>query len=264
MKRALSAVSLAAAAALLYACTDTTGPTAEELADHELATTISATSVDPNAETAGGHTATDPKSTATMTCTYDATSQWTTCTSTQNGMTISRQVQFLTATGATQQKPDANTVSMKSKTSITGTIVRTGTSFIDSTKVNRTSDETVTGLGPSSTSRVVNGTASGTEDSKVIDSSRGTMTMQRVYADTTNALTFTSPPDMTKPWPVSGSIIRSMTATGKLNDGPSKTYSSRIEQTFAAGGLMTIKTTVNGVTHTCTVQLGGTAKPTCS
>lgn len=256
MNRTLKAVSLAALSATLFACSDATPPISQAQADETLATLISGATVDPNAVTEGGHTATTPK----VSCTYDATTKWTTCgPTTQNGMTVTRQVQFLDGKGNAQQRPDTATRSMKSKTTVTGTITMKN----GSTKVNRTSEETVTGLGPASTQRVVNGTASGTEDSKVTDT-RGTMTMSRQYADTTKNLTFSSSMTPLSPWPTAGSVVRQMKSTAKLNDGTPKDYASREERTYEAGGKVTIKTTINGQTRTCVVVMGTTAKPTCS
>src|SRR5262245_23934723 len=109
---ALAAVSFA-----LVSCSDATNTTPQEQIDESLATTLAGVGVDPNAETAGGHTATAPA----ITCSYDAATKWSTCTSTQNGLTITRQMQFLNASGA-QQRPDSTTTSMKAKTAVTGTI----------------------------------------------------------------------------------------------------------------------------------------------
>ena len=131
------------------------------------------------------------------------------------------------------------------------------------TTINRTSNEMVTGLGPSSTQRVVNGTATGTEDSDGTDS-RGTMAVQRTYTDSTIAMTFAAAFNPASPWPISGKIVRNVTATATFNAGTPKNYTSREEKTFEAGGKVTMKLTINGQTRTCVGQLGSTTPPVCT
>jgi len=261
MRYSASAV-LAALSFALVSCTDANTPITQEQADEALATSLSGVGVDPNAETAGGHTATPPS----VTCTWDASTNWTTCASTQNGLTVTRQMQFLTGAGTPQQRPDSNTRTMNSKTAIAGTISITSQMTggpTGTTTVNRVSTESVTGLGPSSTQRVVNGTATGTEDSQGTDS-RGTMSVKRTYTDTTKDMTLTSPPNPTAPYPVSGTVIRNVTAKVAINDGAAKDYTSREVQTFEAGGKLTVTTTMNGKTRTCVIQLGTKTAPVCT
>src|SRR5204862_445784 len=143
---------------------------------------------------------------------------------TQNGLTITRQMQFLNGAGTPQQHPDSNTRSMNANTTVTGTV--TITSQVaggpnGTTSVNRVSSETVTGLGPASTQRVVNGTATGAEDSDGSDW-RGTLSIKRTYADTTKDMTLASPPNQAAPFPVSGTIIRNVKAKVAVNGGAEK------------------------------------------
>jgi hypothetical protein len=263
MRRTLAAVSIAALT-VVYACSDATTPNTQ--ADEAFAIAVSGSGVDPNAETAGGHTATPPA----VTCSYDATAKWTTCgPSTQNGLTVTRQMQFLDGSGTAQQRPDTSTRSMKSKTTVTGTLTMktatpTGTTTATgTTTVNRNSEETVTGLGPSSTQRVVNGTATGSEDSQGTDT-RGTMAVKRTYADTTTGMTFPAVFNLLNPFPIAGSIVRSVKSSVTLNGGTPKEYTAREVATFEAGGKLTVKTTVNGQTRTCVIQLGTLSAPVCT
>lgn len=273
MKRSLAAVSLVALGAVLYACADSTSPVTPDEADEALATTIAATGVDPNAETTGGHApSTKP---APPTCTFDATTKWMTCTSTQNGLTIKREIQYLDSKGIALSKPDTTVASMKAKTTVTGTMTIKTATGSGTTTVSRNSEETVTGLQRGSKERVVNGTGSGTEDSKVTDS-RGTMTMKRTYSDTTKDLTLptvtttsttsgsTATPPPTPVYPTAGTITRNSKATGKLADGSEKTWTIREVREFEAGGKLTVTTIINGVTHTCVFDLTTRAKPTCT
>lgn len=258
--RTTAAVALAALSLTLVSCNEATTTPQEQL-DESLATTLAGISVDPNAEITGGHTATPPS----LSCSYDATTKWSTCTATQNGLTITRQMQFLNASGA-QQRPDSTTTSMKARTAVTGTITFTAQQTggpSGTTTVNRNSDETVTGLGPSSTQRVVNGTAGGTENSEGTDS-RGTVTVTRVVMDTTTNLTLPSPPVPGAMFPTSGTIKRYVYASVKLNDGTPRTYTSQELHTFEPGGKLTVVTTMNGQTRTCVIQLGTKTKPTCT
>ena len=259
MRRSLATASIAALAAL-YACADSTPPLTQEQLDEALAISVSGADVDPNAQTAGGHTATQPP----VTCAYNATTKWTTCgPSTLNGLTITREMQFLDSTGTPQQMPNSATRSMKSKTTVTGTkTIQTPTSTGTIT-ISRTSDETVTGLGPSSAQRVVNGTATGAENSEGTDT-RGTMAVQRTYTDSTIAMTFAAVFNPASPWPISGKIVRNVTATATFNGGTAKNYTSREEKTFETGGKVTMKMTMNGQTRTCVGQMGSTTPPVCT
>jgi hypothetical protein len=277
MRSSLATASIAALT-VLYACSDATTPNTQ--ADEAFAISVSGSGFDPNAETTGGHTATPPA----VTCSFDATTKWTTCgPSTQNGLTVTRQMQFLDGSGTAQQRPDTSTRSMKSKTTVTGTLTMTaptgtgtpttgtpttgtpatGTPATGTTTVNRSSEETVTGLGPSSTQRVVNGTATGSEDSQGTDT-RGTMTVKRTYADTTTGMTFPAVFNLLNPFPTAGTVVRNVKSSVTLNGGTPKDYTAREEKTFAAGGKLTVKTTVNGQTRTCVIQLGTLSAPVCT
>ena len=252
---ALVALSIA-----LVSCFDSTNPVTQEQTDESLAVFVVGAGIDPNAETSGGHTATPPA----VTCSWNATTMWNTCTSTHNGLTMTRQMQFLNGAGVAQQRPDTSTRSMKARSTVTGTASITSPhpgGPTGTTTVNRVSEETVTGLGPASTQRVVNGTGSGTEDSQGTDA-RGTVAVRRQYADTTKNMTLTSPPNPLSPWPLSGTVIRNIKATVTMNGTTAKDYTSREEKTFEAGGKMTIKTTMNGQTRTCVVQMSTTTRPT--
>jgi hypothetical protein len=266
MRKSLLVFSAVAVSSLLLSCAEGTAPLTQEEADELLATAIAGVGVDPNSETAGGHTGTLPTSGAgkVITCSIDAATKTATCTHTDRGFSISREIRFFDGAGNPQSHPDTSTRSMSSKTTVSGTGAFSGPNgATGTTTVNRVSNETVTGLGPGSTQRVVNGTAAGTENTTATDS-RGTVTVARTYADTTFALTLPSPPTLQNPWPVSGRIVRNMTATVTLTGSAPKNYSSLEEQTFAPVGKLTIKSTMNGVTRTCEVQLGSRAKPVCT
>jgi len=172
-------------------------------------------------------------------------------------------VQFFDGAGNALLRADTSVRSMKSKTTISGTATITSPTATGTTTVNRVSNETVTGLAPSSTQRVVNGTATGTEDSEAKDA-RGTMTVKRQYADTTRAMTLSSLPSATNPWPLSGTVIRNIKASVSLNGATAIDYTTREVQTYEAGGKLTITTTMNGRTRTCVLQLGSTTAPACT
>ncbi len=246
----------------LVSCMDPGSPSTQQQADEALAMTLLGLDVDPNATTAGGHTADAPS----VTCSWNATTLWTTCTSTNRGLTVTREMQFLNPAGTPQQRPDSTTNSMRAKTTVTGTTTFTNpatNSPTITTTVNRNSDETVTGLARSSTQRVVNGTASGSENSTGTDS-RGTIAVARTFADTTTNMTFTSPHNPLAPYPVSGRITRNVSSTVTVGDAAARSYTSREVHTFAAGRL-TVVTTMNGHTRTCVFQLGPTkSAPTCT
>jgi hypothetical protein len=55
-----------------------------------------------------------------------------------------------------------------------------------------------------------------------------------------------------------------MKSSVTLNGGTPKDYTSREEKTFEAGGKLTIKTTMNGQTRTCVIQLSTMSMPVCT
>lgn len=260
MRKTQSFASVAVFSALLLSCSETTTPITQEQSDQLLAATVAGATVDPNAETAGGHT---PATVPAVSCTMNATTKTMTCASKTNGLNITREVQFFNGAGAAQLKPDTSTRSMKSKTTVSGTATITSPNATGTTTVNRVSIETVTGLGPASTQRVVNGTASGTEDSEGKDA-RGTMSVKRQYADTTKDMTLSSSPTPLAPFPLSGTTNRNIKASVSLNGAAAKDYTTREVLTYEAGGKLTIKTTMNGQTRTCVLQLGSKTAPVCN
>jgi hypothetical protein len=260
MRQTLSTLAAVALSTALLACSDATTPVPQE--DADLIASIAGATVDPNAETMGGHTATMPASGTSTTCVKSGTT--VTCTGKSSGMDVTREVKFFDAAGNQQDKPDSSTRSMTSKATISGTMTVTGPNGATAKNtVNRASFETVTGLGPASAQRVVNGTASGTEDSEIKDA-KGTTTVKRQYADTTKDLTLSSSISIMSPGPLSGKVIRHIKATITLNGGTPRSYTTREEQTYEAGGKLTVKSTTNGQTRTCVIQLGVKAPPVCT
>jgi hypothetical protein len=259
-----SNVAFASIAVLAFAaaCSDPTPPITQDQSDEIVAIGLGGADVDPNTSTNDRplHSPAVPQ------CTYDATTKWHTCgpTTTPNGLTVTRQHQFLDSNNVARQWPDSTTRKQRNKTTITGTLTMhappgappiTGT-----TTVVRNSDETVTGMGPGSTTRVANGTGAGTENSQFTDA-RGAMIVTRTYADTTSALTFPAPFNPAAPWPTAGTKIRNITAVARLNGGAPNTFVSREVHTFAAGGRLTIVTTMNNRTRTCQIQLVAPTNP---
>jgi hypothetical protein len=258
MKRSVAVASIAVLA-IASACSETTTPITQDQADEIVAVALGGSDFDPNAATSAGR----PLNPPSPNCTYNATTMWITCgPTTNNGITVTRQHQFLNAAGEPQQRPDSNTRSQRNKTTVTGTITMhvppgapplTGT-----TTIVRNSDEIVTGMGPGATTRVANGTGSGSEDSQFTDQ-RGAMLVKRTYADTTSGLTFPAHFNPESPWPLAGTIVRNINAKASLNGVALKDFASREVHTFATGGKLTIVTTMNGKTRTCQIQM---VKPT--
>ncbi len=167
------------------------------------------------------------------------------------GLTIVRSAQYKDAAGHVQQAFDtATTNSINTQVTVSGTVVRRDN---DTSTVANTSDRTVTGL--KSAQRTVNGTSAGTEKTVGTDST-GHFTAQRTIGDTTKAVVIPAPvAGSPPPYPTSGTIVRSMSAT-LTYDGKSPATSTRREViTYNGTNTATVVITQDGTTKNCTLPL---------
>jgi hypothetical protein len=189
-------------------------------------------------------------------CTFASTDNRVTCAEVvRRGLTVNRSFKFLDASGAVQQAFDTSTTnSVNVVTTVTGTRVHHDGN--DTSTVSSKSDITVTGLASGSTQRTVDGTTSGTENSKGLTRDGVAFTSVRIAGDTATGVII--PLQNGKPtYPTAGTIVRSMQATVTLA-GQTPTQSTRREViTFDGTSNAQISVTQDGVTKTGTLSLVG-------
>ena len=195
------------------------------------------------------------------TCTFQAASGRVVCpTATRNGLTIDLSAAYSSASGAVQQAFDtATTNTVNTRVSVNGTMTRRDSS---TTTVRHASDRTITGLAAGSTQRTINSTSAGTESTSGRDRAGEQFTAQRVMGDTVQNVVIPVRTDSTHTFPISGSVIRSMTATVTVAGGTARTTSRREVITYNGTATATLVITQDGVTLTCTVPLPH-GRPVC-
>lgn len=202
---------------------------------------------------------------------------------TRNGVTTTQSVAYKSAAGGVQQAFDTlttNEVNVRTQVSGTVTFARdsargrrgpggpgghggprhdgrivgdTTTILTATTTVNHTSDRTVRGLASGSTQRTVDGTSSGRE-SATGTSSRGAFSATRTAADTSTGVVI--PVADGKPsYPVSGTVVRVMTATVAYEGQAPTTASRREVVTYDGSATAKVVITTNGTTQSCTRPL---------
>lgn len=203
---------------------------------------------------------------------------------TRNGLTITRSFAFATAAGAAQAAFDsATTDRINTRSTIVGTLAGGffrgfGHGFRhgfgpgndsararqrlrnDTTKVNASSDRTVSGL--RGTERLINGTSAGTETTVGTDSV-GRLTIVRVAGDTATGIRIPTSTAGTPTFPVAGTIVRSMKVTLTYDGGSPKSSTRREVVTFSGGSSAAVTITQDGTTKNCTLPLPR-GRMTCS
>lgn len=198
---------------------------------------------------------------SSSTCTFDAASGRVVCAAIINhGVTVNRSVAFATASGTVQSAFDSVTTnSINVRVSAAGTVTRRDSAV---TTIQNASERTVSGLAAGSTQRTVNSTSAGTE-STAGTNSKGAFTAVRSMGDTTTAVVIpvatTAAPH---PYPSSGTIIRSMSATVTYAGTAPVTSTRREVITYDGTASAKIVVVKDGVTHTCTVALPH-GRPSC-
>jgi hypothetical protein len=192
----------------------------------------------------------------TSSCAFSSIDNRVTCAEVvRRGLTIDRSYKLLDASGAVQQAFDTSTTnSVNVVTTVNGTRVHHDGN--DTSTVSSKSDITVTGLASGSTQRTVNGTTSGTENSKGVTRDGVAFTSVRVAGDTATGVVI--PLQNGRPtYPTAGTIVRSMQATVTLA-GQTPTQSTRREViTFDGTSTAQVSVTQDGVTKTGTLSLVG-------
>jgi hypothetical protein len=190
-------------------------------------------------------------------CSFSSGTGLVTCTSTRDGLAVTKTFAFTTASGGVQQALDSLTDKVVAHAQVSGTTVRRDSV---TAVVSHVSDRTVTGLAKGSTQRTVNGTSAGTEN-LTGTSSKGAFTATRVVGDTTTSLVIPVVPGQPA-YPASGTVIRSMRATVTYAGQAPESRSRREVITFNGTSTASITITENGSTKTCTLPLPH-GRPSC-
>lgn len=191
-------------------------------------------------------------------CAFSATTGDVTCAAvTRNGVTTTRIATYKTTAGVAQAKPDSTTNSARVRITVSGTRTRRDSA---TAVIAHTSDRTVSGLAVGSTSRTVNGTSSGSENTSG-KTSAGTFTSLRVAGDTVKALVI--PVEDGKPtYPKSGSVTRYSRVTATIAGGTPSVSERRETITYNGTATATLVIVQDGVTKNCTVALPH-GRPSC-
>lgn len=192
-------------------------------------------------------------------CTFSSATGRVSCAAvTDRGLTIVKSASYKKADGTVQSAPDSTTNTINLQIQVTGTVTRRDSAV---SKVNNSSDRTVSGLAVGSTQRTVNGTSKG-EETTTGTNEDGAFTAVRLVGDTTTGLVI--PIVSGKPtYPTAGTVIRSMKATVTIAGGSPTTKSRREVITYDGSATAKISITQDGVTKNCSLPLPR-GRPTCS
>ena len=258
MLKCYSRVMLLAAFAAVAACTDSTGPTVapdDDLSDFSVGVTGDQAGL-PGIMTGSRGVP------GTAGCTFNAATGRIECPPvTREGLTFVRSLQLLDAAGVPQAQRGDNVVSVNTKIDVTGT--HTGRDNATFT-VDRSSDMTVSGLGPTSNQLTHNGTEEGTITGTRTHSTLGQVNFSETFTHTTvnvvipkPVLAFTG--DRRRPdriFPVSGTSTRSVEVERTVvSSGETSEFSHSEIITFNGTAIVPVVVTRNGETRNCTRNL---------
>lgn len=184
-------------------------------------------------------------------CTFSGATGRITCPDlTRGGLTISRSYALYDAANTPQPARGPTTVKVNTQVWARG-IVATERSKV---AIDRKSDLTATGIQITSPSRTLNGTEQGSSTMEH-QTSRGKVTSTLVFGDTTINLVLPQG-DLTRRWPLSGTVIRSHSGTRTIEGGAGSSPIS-YRAVFVYDGSNTVKITItaNGTTKTCVRNL---------
>ena len=185
-------------------------------------------------------------------CSFSSGTGLVTCSTTRNGLTITRVSKYTNASGQAQPKIDSTTNTVATTMTVSGTVTRRDSS---TSVISESSNETIGGLAPGSTKRTVDGNSAGSETTTGT-SPQGAFTAKRVAGDTIKGVVIPVPSSTARfPFPTAGSIVRAMSVTVTLS-GSSPTTSSRREA-VAYDGSDTAKVVIthDGSTQNCKLPL---------
>ncbi|HET7632489.1 MAG TPA: hypothetical protein VFK16_09255 [Gemmatimonadaceae bacterium] len=240
-------VALAAAAAVITACSDSTAPATGDLTDTSMATDI--------ASSAGDAIATSVSSMIANGTYIGASTDIAAVPSGQDGLTVNRTRTCYDAGGTVVTCGQGLTASALVTLTIDGSA--SGEHF--TAVVHRQARDSIAGLDSGSTSRTHNGYGA-SQDTATFTHELTTRTAGIAASDSVLDLVFNLP-HASNPWPVSGQIIRNVDATFTVTRGATKTRHivRRVVVTFPADAqgnvpivVGTLSCSLNLVTHKVT------------
>jgi len=163
---------------------------------------------------------------ADSSCSFSSGTGLVTCSTTRNGLTVTRISKYTTASGQAQPKIDSLTNTVATTVTVNGTVTRRDSS---TSVVSESSSETISGLAKGSTKRTIDGASAGTEST------------------TASTTTF--------PYPTAGTVIRAMSVTVTLSGGSPTTSSRREVITYDGSATAKVVITHDGKTQNCTLPL---------
>jgi hypothetical protein len=187
-------------------------------------------------------------------CAFSSSTGLVTCgQQTRGGLTITRTFKYTDAGGNVQSKIDTTTNKVVSTVTVTGTVTRRDN---DTTDVNESSNQTVSGLAKGSTQRKIDGVSAGSENTKGT-SSQGAFTAQRTAGDTITGVVIPVGADALAhpPYPSAGTIIRSMKVTVTVSGQSPATSTRREVITYDGSATAKVVITHDGTTQNCTLPL---------
>jgi hypothetical protein len=186
-------------------------------------------------------------------CAFSSSTGLVTCSgNTRDGLAVSRVSSYKDAAGTAQEKPDSNTNSIATTTTVKGTATRRDSS---TSVINETSSQTVTGLGKGNAQRTINGASAGTE-STTGTSAQGAFTSNRSAGDTIQNVVIPAPSSTTSPpYPTSGTVIRSINVNSTLSGQAATTHTRREVVTYDGSANAKVVITEDGTTQNCTLPL---------
>lgn len=185
-------------------------------------------------------------------CSFSSGTGLVTCSTTRNGLTITRVSKYTTTSGQAQPKIDSTTNTVAATVTVSGTVTRRDSS---TSVISESSNETISGLAPGSSKRTVDGASAGTETTTGT-SPQGAFTAKRVAGDTITGVVIPVPTSTTQhPYPTAGRVTRSMSVTVTLTGGSPTTSTRREVITYDGSGTAKVVITHDGTTQNCTLPL---------
>jgi hypothetical protein len=172
-----------------------------------------------------------------------------------NGLTVTRSLAFYDASGNLMNHFDSTTASANVQATEVGVVTRP----LGADTVNRARNVTATGLLGHNTTRIWNGTASGTSGAYWSDS------VATRTADLSDQTTFSNVvvalPRSANPYPISGTIIRIVTGTGVVTKaGRTRTITIARTVTITFNGGQVVPMAVGSDTYTLDLVSGAVIK----
>lgn len=253
-----------AASAVLAACSASSDTSPTSTTPLDVSTVLTQASVGDPSSFAGVRTAWAlPTASSTPTlptsCSYSSADQRFDCAPvTLGGLTFKTSYYILEGTGTSLTTADgALAASVRVVSDVAGTL-SAATAGSSQISINKHSDLTLSGLlsGP----RVLNGTSTEHDAVTTTASTVNTTAAIDLTSTTSNVVL---PSSTTTKWPQSGSITSDLHTAATVGALPPLQASVHSVLTFNGTSVVTIMSTISGLTETCRIDLTGTVGPSC-